>query len=191
MLTLAWAGCAQAGPDILVQGRLNYSRIQQAYLEADWNPLAKELKAFLRKPGALAERVDSIWALKYLGAIRGSRAETRLQSEEDFRRLLLLDPAFEASNLSDLFVSEEVLAVFRRMKTESRNARDPAFAQAPAPTPAAPEPQKRRSKTGLWVAAGVGTVAVAAVGATYYLRTRDRTREEVIHVPFPPAEGDP
>lgn len=181
-LALVWAFCAYAETGFLVQGRLNHTLVQQAYLEADWNGLAKGLESFLRNPAAKADGLDSLCALKYLAVIHASRPETRLLGEENFNRLLELAPSFEASGLANLFVSDEVITLFLRVKREFRQAQLPS-PQIPGPGPAtatapgetgstafreADSAGGKRGHTWVWVGAG-GAAVVGALTAYFFL----------------------
>lgn len=161
---------------------MNHSLVQQAYLEADWNGLAKGLESFLRNPGAKADGLDSLCALKYLAVIHASRPETRLLGEENFNRLLELDPSFEASGLSNLFVSDEVITLFLRVKREFRQAQIPSqnpmpvVATAPGATGSsafreADSADGKRGHTWVWV--GAGGVAVVGALTAYFLLADD------------------
>jgi hypothetical protein len=191
MAVLLWACCARAGSSVVVQGRLNHSLVQQAYLEADWGRLGQELERFLVKPGRKADQLDSVCAFKFLAAIRASRPETRAIGEEYFRRLLVLNPAFQASELRDLFVSADVIAAFRSAEKDLRLGQG---ASARKPTPMATAASEtsgsggqNRGGTGsrkAWVWLGTGGAALAAVAGAFFILT-DHSGPEVVTTTIP------
>ena len=130
-VVLSWT-CAHSDGGIYFKGRLNHSKAHEAYLEADWKPLSRTLEKFLADPRKRADRVDSAFAFKYLGVIYASNPETRPRGEARFRKLLTVDPSVDSADFQSLYVSAEVMKLFRRLRDEYPRTVDPAVAGAEA-----------------------------------------------------------
>lgn len=117
LFVLGWA-CAHAGEAIYSKGRLNHSTAHQAYLEAEWKTLARQLEKFLSDRPKRADRVDSIFAFKYLGVIYASNPATLPQGEAKFRKLLAMTASVDTADFQNLYAAPEVMALFRRLREE-------------------------------------------------------------------------
>jgi hypothetical protein len=193
-MALTW-NLAHSDGGIYSQGRLNHSKAHEAYLEADWKPLARTLEKFLTDTKKRADRVDSAFAYKYLGVIYSANPETRPRGEARFRKLLTLDPSVDTVDFQSLYVSAEVLKLFRRLRDEYPRAVDGGAARAeiagdpggpadPGAAPGAVADPKKPAGRKKWLLVGAAGAAVAAgIGAILYVSNSGASESPATLVP--------
>ena len=162
---------------IYAKGMLNHTQAHQAYLEAEWKTLTRDLEKFLADPRRRADYVDSVFAYKYLAVMYAADARTSRQAEAHFRRLLALAPAVDTADLRNLYASPEAMALFRRLREEyPREIRATAAKAGPSPETEVPVPggkggagaEARVRRNWMYWGAAAGAAA-AVMGALIYV----------------------
>jgi hypothetical protein len=117
-VTPGWASEAGNLPVVLppsLPDTLNRAAIQSAYSDGEFETLANQLEVF-RLAHAVMRREDSLLVAKYLGVIYTAHPGSREKGKYWLYRLVQSDPR---ADLVDLYVSDEIQAVFDRVRREA------------------------------------------------------------------------
>ncbi|HKP94351.1 MAG TPA: hypothetical protein VJ385_01220, partial [Fibrobacteria bacterium] len=125
---LALALCASAAA--AAPRALDQVRIHANYHDGEFDKVIKELEAFL-KSGRACAPAESVFLEKHLAVVYAANPGTRELGRYHMFRLLDLAPG---SDLLDMFVGEEVDAVFEKVRKEY-SLRTAAQKSVPQPAP--------------------------------------------------------
>lgn len=107
---------------------LNHQAIHTAYNDGDFDRVTAEIDAFT-KSGNAYSRADSIFICKHLAVVYSANPATREKGRYYMRLLLELMPSTE---LLDMYVSDEILQIFERVRKELAARRQSASIPAEA-----------------------------------------------------------
>lgn len=101
---------------------IDQARIHSEYNDGEFEKVVRGLEGFL-KSGRTCSRSDSLFAAKHLAVVYAANPATRELGRYHMFRLLEMAPG---SDLLDMFVGDEVDAVFDKVRRESGFRRDGA-----------------------------------------------------------------
>ncbi|MDB5051706.1 MAG: hypothetical protein JWO30_4777 [Fibrobacteres bacterium] len=128
------------------QRPLDQGRIRSYYHDGEFDKVIKDLEGFL-KSGKSCPSADSLFIEKHLAVVYAANPGTRELGRYHMFRMLDLAPG---SDLLDMFVGEEVDAVFEKvrkeysLRTAAKKPAPAAVAKAAAPLPSAPKVAARQ-----------------------------------------------
>ncbi len=171
-----------AAAEKLVQ--LNQAKIHFEYTEGNFENVTDLLETFLKSKSTCSQS-DSVFLNKHLGVVYAASPATR---EKGKYFLLKMLAASSKSDLSDMFVSEDIDKLFASVKLENearlRSPKMDSLALMEAPwkkiesskkeiaekksTPVPKEAKIKASNSHMWLWATLGGIALIATG-TYFL----------------------
>lgn len=138
ILAAACATAASAGGLAAPKAALDQNRIHGLYHDGEFDKVVRALDGYVKGSCSCAH-ADSVFAEKHLAVVLAANPATRELGRYHMYRLLDLAPG---GDLLDMFVGEEVDAVFDKVRKEHaiRSAAAPKPAPAAPPAAAAPAP---------------------------------------------------
>jgi hypothetical protein len=114
LVSVAATWCASFGASAKTV-QLNQEKIHWEYSEGNFDTVTGLLEGFLKSKSSCS-RADSVFLNKHLGVVYAANPNTREKGRYFFFRMLEIHPD---ADLSDMFVSEDIDALFTKAKLES------------------------------------------------------------------------
>ncbi len=102
-------------------GSLDMSSLRVTFREGELDLVKNILESFLKNEGQTATKDEKIFAYKYLGVIYAANPAERAKAESYFSLLLPLAPNIE---LVDMYVSDDIQAVFDKVKSQYQHTQE-------------------------------------------------------------------
>lgn len=152
-----------------LDGTLDKEAISQAYFESEFTRVLMPLENYRENFPKTATRDDSIFVYKYLSVIYAADPKSKTKAESYMVQLLKLMPDIE---LIDLYISENIQAIFKKVKAEYLNQQKymqehDQLGHTKMPPQSEKGESKGESKALWWVAGGLGMAV--AIGAAYFV----------------------
>lgn len=156
---------------------LDTALVRKEYLDGDFDQAIELLEKGLKEKRPFTH-YDSVFIFKHLGVMYAAKYDTREKGKYYMHQLLLVEPT---AKILDMYASDMIYMIFKNIQDEfeettgrltraqshvNGNAQTRPSENKPADKPVAKE-AKSSDHTLLWV--GVGTVAVGAGVAAYFL----------------------
>lgn len=158
-------------------GSVDTLKAHRLYVDGDFDQAIEILETGLKTKKILSHQ-DSVFIFKHLGVMYAANNDTREKGKYYMHQLLMVEPT---ARIMDMYASDMIYMIFKNIQDEveettgrltraqshvNGNAQTRPSENKPADKPVAKE-AKSSDHTLLWV--GVGTVAVGAGVAAYFL----------------------
>ncbi len=166
----------------LSNGTLDKASISNDYFEGDFQKVLPPLENYRTNFPQSATKEDSVFVFKYLSVIYCANPATKAKGESYMVALIRLMPAIE---LLDLYVSDNIQAIFKNVKTDYFAQQE--YIHKHDQYGHAILPNKSRNVNGKskfiwWACGGVSVAAVMATTAYFIFEPKPDVKKNIVPV---------